>query len=65
MTVCKCGRCRVFWDGCLYMCVCVKAMEMFRHVCVCRGGGSEEAERAGNIYVFYSGKGGGVKSPDP
>lgn len=26
--------------------------------------GSEEAERAGNIYVLYS-EGGGVKSPDP
>lgn len=46
------------------ICVCVKAMEMFRHMCVCRGG-SEEAERTGDIYVFYSGKGGGVKSPDP
>lgn len=40
-------------------------MEMFRHVCVRAWGGSEEAEQAGDIYVFYSGEGGGVKSPDP
>lgn len=41
------------------MCVCVSA-------CAHGGGvGSEEAERAGNIYVFYSGEGGGLKSPDP
>lgn len=32
--------------------------------CACEGL-NKEAEQAGDIYVFYSGEGGGVKSPDP
>lgn len=55
----------VFFGMAACICGCVKAMEMFRHVCVRAWGGSEEAKQAGDIYVFYSGEGGGVKSPDP
>ena len=40
------------------VCVCVC-------VCACALGGVKKADRAGDIYVFYSGEGGGVKSPDP
>ena len=74
------GECLHVWllvcmrDGCLYMWVCESNGNDCLFVCVCvcvcvcgwiRDWETKRLSDPSDIYVFYYGEGGGVKSPDP